>query len=239
MATKQNLNVKPEEGEVIVKLVKPEVAGLQEFSCYKNDKGETVFYKDGNGKNSKVTFTGPITKLKRSNPVENRVIDFMLGYMKSASWQKRSPALTIIDRIDDAKSKNSARQLKLDASTAVNQYISEDKIFDLCYLLGVFVKIGQKDPSKLDTDGGKEILKNEIFTILDLNPQEVIDAVNSPEKDFVITFHKGVAKGIFKLENNSMYKYNNSPMGTTVDECVVWLRTNADVYASLKGQIDK
>lgn len=222
-------------GEVIIKLKKPIMAQPQAFSAYKDDNtGEVITFKDANGKPSTITFTTPITKLHRDIPRENRIIEFMLEYRKSSSWQKRGRGLTIEDKVVDAKSKNLVREQRNQAEIEVGKYITEGKITDLGYLLGVYTKLGVKDAAKMD----KEVLKNEIFTILDNDPDKVYKAVTNQDKDFVLTFHKGVAKGIFKLAENSMFKYNASPMGVDESACVLWLKNNADVYAALKPEID-
>lgn len=237
---KKNTNTTmPKDGEVIIRLKKPVMSQPQTFSAYKNDNtGEIVTFKDANGNPSTVTFTQNVTKLHRDVPKENRIIEFMLAYSKSSSFNKRSRGLTIEDKVETASDRNAVRMQRNQAEIEVGKYITEDKIIDLGYLLGVYTKTNMKVPEKV-TPEFKEVLKNEVFTILDSNPDFVYKAVTNADKDFVLTFHKGVAKGIFKLAENSMFKYNASPMGVDESACVLWLKNNADVYAALKPEIDK
>jgi len=230
-----------QEGEIVITLKnRPQLP--QAFDSYKDNATGKVVYYEINGNRERITISG--TKvLRQGNEFDEPLIRFMVGgtnpvtkvkesgFVNSNAWMHYKDALSIENRVNDATIKNKIRRTRGLAEKAIAEVIEAKRERDLGYLFDIFSNFQNNTMHE-------EVLKAEIYNIVDKRPDDILKMLDNQDIELWLVLKKGLFYKMFKTENSIFY-YNQAPMGISQEICIEWLKTNNDVYATLKGELDK
>lgn len=188
------------------------------FGNYVDKTGKDVVYKDINGRENTLTFSGSEVLLDMDNEGHILIDNFLKNSpdVLASKWKR-----TDLYEQERVKTKNT-----LDSARAI---IEAAKMTDREVIQFATLK-------RMNLNSELDVLRAKIIEIAQKDADSFMESHFDPEKDLRVFIIEAVRERKLNYKNDTFY-YGKEAIGTNEEQVLVWLKDNKDILAILKHEI--
>lgn len=213
---------KSQAGVVEIRMKNPKRTGSVTVRDYTGPDGELREFKDKYGKQRVRKYTRAVVRLDLLN--ENDLLEFEHVKDHPIYVNGPTPILEIVDVEKKAEEHIAQKDLEAEVNYLIKK-LGGHELKSFARILGVNVATNSDN-----------VIKRFIYDIAEEDPDHVIEEYNHPDRSLKELLHAGREQGTFTMKNGVWY-FNTTPMGSSFDQALVWLKENEDLHPTLRKQI--